>query len=118
MGLSAWIGYQDIDQDTHFEWTDKTEDNFNNWAKKCTKKEEKLPMCSAEERRQQWSLRRFMSRKGALAEERRRQVSLCIPSHCLLSPGWLHRLAQKGKEVRREPRRWDQGKIEALSFRS
>jgi hypothetical protein len=53
LGLSSWIGYQDIDQDSHYEWSDKTEDNFNNWAKNCTGREHE-PECAPEERQQQW----------------------------------------------------------------
>lgn len=52
-GLSAWIGYTDLDQDTHFQWTDNTQDDFTNFAKNCTGREEE-PDCKPEERQQQW----------------------------------------------------------------
>jgi hypothetical protein len=52
-GLSAWFGYQDIDQDQNWDWTDKTEDNFNNFAKNCTGREHE-PECAPEEKAQQW----------------------------------------------------------------
>merc|ERR1719450_559783 len=52
-GLSAWIGYTDIDQDTHYKWSDSTQDDFSNFAKNCTGRE-KDPDCQPEERKQQW----------------------------------------------------------------
>jgi hypothetical protein len=52
-GLSAWIGYTDLDQDTHYQWSDSTQDDFSNHAKNCTGREEE-PDCKPEERAQQW----------------------------------------------------------------
>lgn len=52
-GLSAWIGYTDLDQDTHFQWSDNTQDDFTNFAKNCTGREHE-PDCKPEERAQQW----------------------------------------------------------------
>jgi hypothetical protein len=52
-GLSAWIGYTDLDQDTHYQWSDSTQDDFTNMAKNCTGRETE-PDCQPEERKQQW----------------------------------------------------------------
>mmetsp|Transcript_34185 Transcript_34185/g.79795 ORF Transcript_34185/g.79795 Transcript_34185/m.79795 type:complete len:302 (-) Transcript_34185:125-1030(-) len=52
-GLSTWIGYTDLDQDTHFQWSDNTQDDFSNFAKNCTGREHE-PDCKPEERQQQW----------------------------------------------------------------
>jgi hypothetical protein len=52
-GLSAWIGYTDIDQDTHYQWSDSTQDDFSNHAKNCTGRETE-PDCQPEEKAQQW----------------------------------------------------------------
>jgi hypothetical protein len=52
-GLSAWIGYTDLDQDTHYQWSDNTQDDFSNHAKNCTGRETE-PDCQPEERKQQW----------------------------------------------------------------
>eukprot|EP00929_Paragymnodinium_shiwhaense_P025648 TRINITY_DN15453_c0_g1_i2.p1 TRINITY_DN15453_c0_g1~~TRINITY_DN15453_c0_g1_i2.p1 ORF type:complete len:345 (+),score=79.13 TRINITY_DN15453_c0_g1_i2:69-1103(+) len=52
-GLSAWIGYTDIDQDTHYTWSDNTQDDFTNFAKNCTGREHE-PDCKPEEKAQQW----------------------------------------------------------------
>jgi len=52
-GLSVWIGYSDLDQNTHFQWTDSTQDDFSNFAKNCTGRETE-PDCKPEERQQQW----------------------------------------------------------------
>lgn len=52
-GLSAWIGYTDLDQDTHYKWSDNTQDDFSNFAKNCTGREDE-PDCKPEERQQQW----------------------------------------------------------------
>uniref|UniRef100_A0A7R9ZVV6 C-type lectin domain-containing protein n=2 Tax=Pyrodinium bahamense TaxID=73915 RepID=A0A7R9ZVV6_9DINO len=52
-GLSAWIGYSDLDQDTHYKWSDSTQDDFSNFAKNCTGREHE-PDCKPEERQQQW----------------------------------------------------------------
>lgn len=52
-GLSAWIGYTDIDQDTHYQWSDSTQDDFSNHAKNCTGRENDTD-CQPEERKQQW----------------------------------------------------------------
>ncbi|CAE7694268.1 rpsB [Symbiodinium microadriaticum] len=52
-GLSTWIGYTDLDQDTHFQWSDSTQDDFSNFAKNCTGREHE-PDCKPEERQQQW----------------------------------------------------------------
>jgi len=52
-GLTAWIGYSDIDQDKEYEWTDNTQNDFSNMAKNCTGREEE-PDCKPEERKQQW----------------------------------------------------------------
>ncbi|CAK8985677.1 unnamed protein product [Durusdinium trenchii] len=52
-GLSAWIGYTDLDQDTHYKWSDNTQDDFSNFAKNCTGREHE-PDCKPEERQQQW----------------------------------------------------------------
>jgi len=52
-GLSAWIGYTDLDQDTHFQWSDNTNDDFSNFAKNCTGREHE-PDCKPEEKAQQW----------------------------------------------------------------
>jgi len=52
-GLSAWIGYSDLDQDTHYKWSDNTQDDFTNFAKNCTGREHE-PDCKPEEKKQQW----------------------------------------------------------------
>lgn len=52
-GLSAWIGYSDLDQDTHYKWSDSTQDDFSNFAKNCTGREDE-PDCKPEETKQQW----------------------------------------------------------------
>lgn len=52
-GLSAWIGYTDLDQDTHYSWSDSTQDDFTNFAKNCTGREMDED-CKPEERKQQW----------------------------------------------------------------
>jgi hypothetical protein len=52
-GLSAWIGYTDLDQDTHYKWSDDSQDDFTNLAKNCTGREEE-PDCKPQERAQQW----------------------------------------------------------------
>jgi len=52
-GLSAWIGYTDLDQDTHYQWSDSTQDDFTNLAKNCTGRENDTD-CQPEERKQQW----------------------------------------------------------------
>jgi len=52
-GLSAWIGYSDLDQDTHYKWSDNTHDDFTNFAKNCTGRETE-PDCKPEEKKQQW----------------------------------------------------------------
>jgi len=52
-GLSAWIGYSDLDQDTHYKWSDNTHDDFTNFAKNCTGREHE-PDCKPEEKKQQW----------------------------------------------------------------
>lgn len=52
-GLSSWIGYTDLDRDTHFQWSDSTQDDFTNLAKNCTGRETE-PDCKTEERQQQW----------------------------------------------------------------
>jgi len=52
-GLSAWIGYTDLDQDTHYKWSDSTQDDFSNFAKNCTGREHE-PDCKPEDRQQQW----------------------------------------------------------------
>merc|ERR1711920_511097 len=52
-GLSAWIGYTDLDQDTHYKWSDNTQDDFSNFAKNCTGREHE-PDCKPEEKKQQW----------------------------------------------------------------
>lgn len=52
-GLSAWIGYTDLDQDTHYKWSDNTQDDFSNFAKNCTGRETE-PDCKPEEKKQQW----------------------------------------------------------------
>ena len=55
-------------QDSHFEWSDKTEDNFNNWAKNCTGREHE-PECAPEEKAQQWSAAHPRPRTGRLRHE-------------------------------------------------
>jgi hypothetical protein len=52
-GLSSWIGYTDLDQDTHYKWSDNTKDDFTNWAKNCTGREHE-PDCKPEEKAKQW----------------------------------------------------------------
>lgn len=52
-GLKGWIGYTDIDKDTHYEWSDSTQDDFTNFAKNCTGREDE-PDCKPEEVQQQW----------------------------------------------------------------
>jgi hypothetical protein len=52
-GLSAWIGYSDLDQDTHYKWSDSTQDDFSNFAKNCSGRESD-PDCQPEETKQQW----------------------------------------------------------------
>eukprot|EP00928_Gymnodinium_smaydae_P044926 TRINITY_DN29995_c0_g1_i1.p1 TRINITY_DN29995_c0_g1~~TRINITY_DN29995_c0_g1_i1.p1 ORF type:complete len:307 (-),score=69.51 TRINITY_DN29995_c0_g1_i1:77-997(-) len=52
-GLKGWIGYTDIDKDTHYEWSDNTQDDFTNFAKNCTGREND-PDCKPEEVQQQW----------------------------------------------------------------
>ena len=54
-GVSCWIGYVDIrksEKDVeNFQWVDKTQNDFNNWAVDCSKGGEG---CSEPERREQW----------------------------------------------------------------
>lgn len=52
-GLSAWIGYTDLDKDTHYQWSDSTQDDFSNLAKNCTGRESE-PDCTPESAAQQW----------------------------------------------------------------
>lgn len=52
-GLSAWIGYTDVDKDTHYEWSDSTQNDFSNMAKNCTGRETE-PDCTPESKSQQW----------------------------------------------------------------
>eukprot|EP00746_Dinoflagellata_sp_MGD_P004126 gnl/MRDRNA2_/MRDRNA2_107984_c0_seq1.p1 gnl/MRDRNA2_/MRDRNA2_107984_c0~~gnl/MRDRNA2_/MRDRNA2_107984_c0_seq1.p1 ORF type:complete len:303 (-),score=70.58 gnl/MRDRNA2_/MRDRNA2_107984_c0_seq1:59-967(-) len=52
-GLTAWIGYTDLDKDTHYQWSDSTQDDFTNWAKNCTGREHE-PDCQPEKKQQQW----------------------------------------------------------------
>mmetsp|Transcript_115878 Transcript_115878/g.322641 ORF Transcript_115878/g.322641 Transcript_115878/m.322641 type:complete len:314 (-) Transcript_115878:94-1035(-) len=52
-GLKGWIGYSDVDKDTHYEWSDSTQDDFTNFAKNCTGRESE-PDCKPEEVQQQW----------------------------------------------------------------
>lgn len=52
-GLKVWIGYTDLDQDTHYQWSDNTQDDFTNFAKNCTGREHE-PDCQREEVQQQW----------------------------------------------------------------
>jgi len=52
-GLKGWIGYTDINKDTHYEWSDNTQDDFTNFAKNCTGREHE-PDCKQEEVQQQW----------------------------------------------------------------
>jgi len=53
LGLSVWIGYTDLNQDSHYEWSDSTQDDFSNLAKNCTDRAVELD-CSPAERAQQW----------------------------------------------------------------
>lgn len=70
-GLSAWIGYTDLDQDTHYQWSDNTQDDFTNFAKNCTGREHE-PDCAPKERQQQWydweghDAGTFVCKRGAL----------------------------------------------------
>ena len=45
-GLSAWIGYTDLDQDTHFQWSDNTQDtdcvNLSNFCKEFFRHQDSL----------------------------------------------------------------------------
>jgi len=52
-GLKAWLGYTDVDKDTHYKWSDNTQDDFTNFAKNCTGREHE-PDCKPEEVQQQW----------------------------------------------------------------
>jgi len=52
-GLSAWIGYTDVDKDTHYQWSDSTQDDFSNLAKNCTGREGEAD-CTRESAAQQW----------------------------------------------------------------
>mmetsp|Transcript_146650 Transcript_146650/g.258476 ORF Transcript_146650/g.258476 Transcript_146650/m.258476 type:complete len:315 (+) Transcript_146650:73-1017(+) len=52
-GLKGWIGYSDLDKDTHYQWSDNTQDDFTNFAKNCTGREHE-PDCQKEEVAQQW----------------------------------------------------------------
>mmetsp|Transcript_56663 Transcript_56663/g.124250 ORF Transcript_56663/g.124250 Transcript_56663/m.124250 type:complete len:460 (+) Transcript_56663:48-1427(+) len=52
-GLSAWIGFQDMDQDQTFEWTDASKSDFTYWALNCTGREHE-PECQPQEVAQQW----------------------------------------------------------------
>jgi len=52
-GLKVWIGYTDVDQDTHYTWSDNTQDDFTNFAKNCSGRELE-PDCQREEVQQQW----------------------------------------------------------------
>eukprot|EP00440_Ansanella_granifera_P062689 gb/GFBE01067975.1/.p1 GENE.gb/GFBE01067975.1/~~gb/GFBE01067975.1/.p1 ORF type:complete len:314 (+),score=83.32 gb/GFBE01067975.1/:1-942(+) len=52
-GLKVWIGYTDVDQDTHYQWSDNTQDDFTNFAKNCSGREHE-PDCKREEVQQQW----------------------------------------------------------------
>eukprot|EP00930_Biecheleria_cincta_P083474 TRINITY_DN73035_c0_g1_i1.p1 TRINITY_DN73035_c0_g1~~TRINITY_DN73035_c0_g1_i1.p1 ORF type:complete len:319 (-),score=61.89 TRINITY_DN73035_c0_g1_i1:233-1189(-) len=52
-GLKVWIGYTDLDKDTHYQWSDNTQDDFTNFAKNCSGREHE-PDCQREEVQQQW----------------------------------------------------------------
>merc|ERR1719215_1948081 len=52
-GLKAWLGYTDVDKDTHYKWSDNTQDDFTNFAKNCTGREHESD-CKPEEVQQQW----------------------------------------------------------------
>jgi len=53
LGLKVWIGYTDLDKDTHYQWSDSSQDDFTNFAKNCTGRE-KDPDCQKEDVAQQW----------------------------------------------------------------
>lgn len=52
-GISSWIGYQDVDQDEQYQWTDNTPANFENHANDCTGREHE-PDCQPEQVAQKW----------------------------------------------------------------
>mmetsp|Transcript_13199 Transcript_13199/g.29717 ORF Transcript_13199/g.29717 Transcript_13199/m.29717 type:complete len:438 (-) Transcript_13199:85-1398(-) len=52
LGLSAWIGYVETEKET-FQWSDSSQDDFQNLAKNCTGREHE-PDCKPEERASQW----------------------------------------------------------------
>eukprot|EP00933_Yihiella_yeosuensis_P030575 TRINITY_DN24202_c0_g1_i1.p1 TRINITY_DN24202_c0_g1~~TRINITY_DN24202_c0_g1_i1.p1 ORF type:complete len:308 (-),score=44.37 TRINITY_DN24202_c0_g1_i1:86-1009(-) len=52
-GLKVWIGYTDVDQDTHYQWSDSSQDDFSNFAKNCSGRENE-PDCKKEDVAQQW----------------------------------------------------------------
>jgi len=52
LGLSAWIGYVETEKES-FQWSDSTQDDFQNLAKNCTGREHE-PDCQPEEKAQQW----------------------------------------------------------------
>jgi len=52
-GLSSWIGYNDVDQDEEFQWSDNTKTDFENMSKNCTGREHEKD-CQPEEKAQQW----------------------------------------------------------------
>jgi hypothetical protein len=53
LGLQGWIGYTDVDHDTHYQWSDNTHDDFSNFAKNYTGREHELD-CKREEIQQEW----------------------------------------------------------------
>lgn len=52
-GLSSWIGYNDVDQDEDYQWSDSTKTDFDNMNKNCTGRETE-PDCQPEAVAQQW----------------------------------------------------------------
>jgi len=51
--LKVWIGYTDVDQDIHYQWSDNTQYDFTNFAKNCTSRENDMD-CQRDDVEQQW----------------------------------------------------------------
>ncbi|CAJ1382603.1 unnamed protein product [Effrenium voratum] len=102
-GLTVWIGYTDLDHDSHYTWSDNTQDDFTNFAKNCSG--EVQAGCSREEVQQQWylghqaELSPFVCKRSARLPSRWRNVS----ADRLLSEPW-ERLRASFSAVAKPPR--------------
>lgn len=52
-GLTSWIGYEDVDQDEEYKWSDNTKSDYENRETNCTGRELE-PDCQPQEKAQQW----------------------------------------------------------------